>query len=79
MSHAAEHTYRTIRESVLCREFAPKGRLKEADRLAQCDFSRTPVREYCGASLQGVLFHAITILSTLPFGMRRVVNPLNQC
>lgn len=45
MSHAAEHAYRTIRESILSGEFAPNVRLKEADLVAQCGFSRTPVRE----------------------------------
>lgn len=45
MSRAAEHAYRTIRESILSGEFAPNSRLKEAELVAQCGYSRTPVRE----------------------------------
>ena len=45
MSRAAEHAYRIIRENILSGEFVPNSRLKEADLVAQCGYSRTPVRE----------------------------------
>lgn len=45
MSKAAEHAYRTLRESILSGEFAPNSRLKEAELVAKIGCSRTPVRE----------------------------------
>jgi DNA-binding GntR family transcriptional regulator len=45
MSKAAEHAYRTIRESILSGEFAPNSRLKETELVEKCGYSRTPVRE----------------------------------
>ena len=45
MSIAAEHSYRIIRESILSGEFAPSSRLKEAELVTRCGYSRTPVRE----------------------------------
>ena len=45
MSVAAEHSYRIIRESILSGEFAPNSRLKEAELVTRCGYSRTPVRE----------------------------------
>lgn len=45
MSRAAEHAYRIIRENILSGEFSPNSRLKEAELVVQCGYSRTPVRE----------------------------------
>ncbi len=45
MSKAAEHAYRTLRESILSGEFAPNSRLKEAELVEKIGCSRTPVRE----------------------------------
>ncbi|MEQ8859746.1 MAG: GntR family transcriptional regulator [Pseudomonadales bacterium] len=45
MANAADRAYQTIRAAILDRTFPPDARLKEAELVAFCGVSRTPVRE----------------------------------
>ncbi len=45
MANAADRAYQAIRAAILDRTFPPNARLKEAELVAFCGVSRTPVRE----------------------------------